>query len=186
MSSSVSLVMSLAFLGAGTDPPDLRCGANCLYVSLKALDVDGVSFDEVQRKLGAPAPSGYSFGQLADVAKSYGVQTLGVKTSVNNLRLREAPFACIALIRETHYVNFSEVGEREVHIVDAPREYTLPLETLPSVWNGEALLIARQALIAEEELGRSGRIVRFVVIGISTLLLGGLGWVFVRRQRKQA
>lgn len=184
---SVHFVMSLTLLSGTPDPPDLRCGVNCLYVSLKALGVEGVTFEDVHKRLGAPSPLGYSLGQLSEAAKSYGLETLGVKTSVNNLRLREPPFACIALIRETHFVNFAEVDEHQVQITDAPREYALPLETLPTIWKGEALLIARQSLIAEEKLGRTGRVIRVVMIGVCSVLLGGgFVWLFMHRRNPQA
>lgn len=177
------LLMTLAVAFADEKPPDLKCGAYCLYISLRGLDVDGVTFEDVQRKLGEPGRTGYSLGQLAEVAKTYGIQTSGVQTSAANLRLREPPFACIALIRDTHFVNFSEVDNEYVHIIDAPNEYTLPLATLPAVWKGEALLLARGPLLTEEELGKPARLRRCAIIALSCLLASVLGWRILRQRR---
>ncbi|MFN0050695.1 MAG: cysteine peptidase family C39 domain-containing protein [Planctomycetales bacterium] len=172
-----------AFLG-DAPPRDDNCGAYCLYVSLRALDVEVGGFDALQQKLGSPGRTGYSLGQIAEVAEAYGVQTLGVKTTPEDLRLREAPFACIALIRESHFVNFAEIDESQVHVVDPPREYTLPLATLSTVWKGEALLLSRGPLVSETDLARKVWMFRAAVIAVCTLLLVALCWGTVRWRRR--
>ena len=72
----------LAIALAGASPQksgdvDMRCGAYCLYVSLKALDARAPSYADIEAKLGAPNDSGYSLGALADAAEGYGAHVLG-------------------------------------------------------------------------------------------------------------
>ena len=166
---------------ADNKPPDLNCGAYCLYVSLKALGNENLTFDDVEKALGPATPSGYSIGQLAKAAESSGFHTLGVQTSLGALRLRKPPFACIALIRDTHFVNFAEIDDRELSVIDPPRAYGIPVSTLPSVWQGHALLIAPKPLEAEESLGRGTRIIWLASILGLALLMGGGICLFRRR-----
>lgn len=143
---------------AAAEPPaadetDLRCGSYCLYVSLKALDVPVESFETLEEQLGEPTVAeGYSLAQLQESAEHFGAHTLGVQTTIEDLRRRPGRFACIAHIRGHHFVNIAEIDEEEALIIDAPREYRLPLDTLRAEWDGTALLISDSPLLPEEEL----------------------------------
>jgi ABC-type bacteriocin/lantibiotic exporter with double-glycine peptidase domain len=149
-----TVLLTVALLQTSATPPDLRCGSYCLYVSLKALDFPLASLSELESKLGQPSAAGYSMGQLAEAAQSCGAETLGVETNFDNLRRRPGPFACIALVDEHHFVNIAGIDDTYAHIIDPPRDYNLPLDTLRSQWDGKALLIAKEPLLAEEDLPR--------------------------------
>lgn len=172
--------VAVTFLQVGGAPPDLKCGSQCLYVSLKALDIPVGSFSELEAKLGQPTAQGYSMGQLADAAESFGAKTLGVETTFDNLRRRPSRFACMALVDNHHFVNLTEVGDTHVHVIDPPRDYTLPLETLRSMWDGKALLISNEALLAEEDLPRPPQ--RWIAWLVLILLGAAAAAVWVKRR----
>ncbi|HUY87406.1 MAG TPA: cysteine peptidase family C39 domain-containing protein [Pirellulales bacterium] len=177
-------LLAIAIAGAvpekSTDV-DMRCGAYCLYVSLKALQPSAPSYAEIEAKLGAPSPAGYSLGALADVAEAYGAQTLGVVTDPENLASRSRPFACIARLGENHFVNIGDVAGGMATIIDAPRKYDLPLDTLRTSWDGTALLVSMSPLTPEEELApRSWRMVGIVALAGFALLATAV--VFYRRR----
>lgn len=186
MSRPLPIICCICFLLATSrsataqEEPDPLCGANTLYISLKALDADVGSLGEVRETLGEPGPQGYSLGQLAETAESYGMQTLGVETSAANLFRRPGRFACIAHVGDNHFVNIADVKDDKVSIIDPPRSYTLPAQTLSARWDGTALLISRAPLLAEEELPGPfawkqialGTVVLFVMYTAWTLLRG--------------
>ncbi|MGH7140876.1 MAG: cysteine peptidase family C39 domain-containing protein [Pirellulales bacterium] len=169
---------------SGANEVDMRCGAYCLYVSLKALDLPVQSYADVEAKLGAPSATGYSLGQLADVASGYGAATLGVVTTPERLLRRSRPFACIARIGDDHFVNIGGVQKDAAMIVDAPRNYELPLDTLRRQWDGTALLLSTSPLAPEEALrGRNWTsVVATGVLGL-VLFAGVLAWFRHFRRR---
>lgn len=148
------------------DTIDLHCGSYCLYVSLKALDVPVETYGAFEEQLGEPTVAeGYSLAQLQESAEHFGAYSLGVQTTIENLRNRPGRFACIAHVRGHHFVNIAEITEEDALIIDAPREYRLPLDTLRSLWDGTALLVSDAPLLREEELPQPIN---------GTLLLGGI------------
>lgn len=150
--NGLCLLLPLLLAGQAGTKPDLRCGSYCLYVSLKALDLPVGSYEELEEKLGEPSLAGHNLGQLAEAAENYGGHTLGVKTSFANLRRRPGRFACIAHLNGNHFVNIARVTENEAYIVDPPRDYWAPLDTLHTQWDGTALLLSAEPLLAEEDL----------------------------------
>ena len=68
----LSLTLAAFFVLQPQDPgksASVRCGPNCLYVALKACNVDGVSIQKVDKLLGPPGNWGYSMLALAKVAE---------------------------------------------------------------------------------------------------------------------
>ena len=184
------LLTTAAFAMLAQSPsqtPDLRCGSYCLYVSLKALDLPVGSFDELQQRLGQPSPAtGYSLAQLKEAAESYGARTLGVETTPENLRRRPGRFACIAHLDGNHFVNIYDVDEKEAWIIDPPRRYTIPLDTLSIRWDGTALLLAREPLLAEEDLPREVPWLTIAAVCAAVLLLGAVVWMVRGMFRQKA
>lgn len=180
-------LITIAIAGASPEKSsdvDMRCGAYCLYVSLKALQPSAPSYAEIEAKLGAPSPAGYSLGALADVAEGYGAHVLGVATNPINLARRERPFACIARLGENHFVNIGEVAGGMATIVDAPTKYELPLDTLRTSWDGTALLISMSPLAAEEDLApRNWRAIGFSAAAGFVLLATAVAF-YRRREGK--
>ncbi len=117
-----------------------HCGALCLYISLRALDVDVAGVQEIADKMGTPPAGGYSLAQLSEAAQSYGMQTRGIETSAENLMKRTGRFACIAHYEDGHFVNLLNVEPGMVHVIDAPRSMRVPLETFNQRWSRNALL----------------------------------------------
>jgi len=171
----------------------LLCGLYCLAFGLGVLG-SPATLDDVQKRLGTVPPTapGYSLGQMADVAQSYGFQTLLVETSVENLRRRPKPFAVIAHVdADMHFLCVIDVdpsghatifdpltlssGRDSVSRVDGP--------LLTGRWDGVALLISRAPLLAEEDLPwttgmwlRGGLAVVAPAIGLAFIV----GFVYLR------
>lgn len=158
---------------------DSRCGAYCLYVALKGLECEVPTFKTFEHSLEAPPKEGYSMAQLGDIAQRYGAHSLGVNTSLDNLALREEPLACLALLKECHFVVISDFTDREVTILDPPRAKTVPVSTLGIVWDGQALLISKRPLALEEEIGDRRRLSYTwgAAAAIALLLVGLAFWV---------
>lgn len=178
------LVLIATFTGlveAEEPDPNPYCGLNTLYVSLKALDAEVASVEELKKKLGSPPSEGFSLGQLAEVAEGFSLHTLGVKTTAANLELRRGRFACIAHVGGSHFLNIGQIGEGFATIIDPPRSYELPLSTLESQWDGKALLISREPLASEEDLGRYTAWTWFFWLSSLTAVILGLVYGFRRR-----
>jgi ABC-type bacteriocin/lantibiotic exporter with double-glycine peptidase domain len=158
---------------------NVRCGSYTLYVGLKAIDVPVGPYQEFEAKLGEPSPAGYSLGKLAEVAESYGLRTLGVQTTLENLQRRGGRFVCIAHLNGDHFVNVAGVSDGVVSLIDAPRAYSLPIDTFNSQWSGTALLISRGPLVREEELPRPLDVRWLLAAALAGFALY-TGWVFLR------
>jgi ABC-type bacteriocin/lantibiotic exporter with double-glycine peptidase domain len=136
----------------GTAESDGLCGPYCLYVALGSLEIPVGSFAELQEKLGEPASSGYSLGELAHFAEQQSVNTLGVQTNVGNLRRRPGRFACIAHLSHGHFVLISDVSGNTVKLIDPPNVSNVAPDILATQWDGTALLLSAEPLLAEEDL----------------------------------
>ncbi len=145
----------------------LRCGSYCLYVSLKGLGFQVGSFNDVEQQLGQPSATGYSLLQLEQTARHFGAHTLMVETTLDHLKKRTVPFACIARIDGSHFVNVYDISADEVFVIDPPQEYAFPKDTFCGLWDGSALLISTAPL----DLNETSR--------VPVLLWGALGSVIV-------
>jgi ABC-type bacteriocin/lantibiotic exporter with double-glycine peptidase domain len=152
--SLLSLCLFAADSQVSDAQKDPRCGSKCLYLALQLLDRP-VEFTELERLLGEPSGAGYTLADLEAVARKLGAETLGVQTTFANLARRPGRFACLAHIDGGHFVLFHDVSDGRVSVVDPPRTYELPRDTLQTRWQGQALLLANRPLIPEEKLGKS-------------------------------
>lgn len=159
------------------------CGRNCLYVALRSLGAEPASLAEIEERIGRPPVGGYHLKRLKEGAETYGMHTLGVRTSLDNLARRPRPFACIAHYTSGHFVLVTEIVAqgRGVRVIDPPNTAVdLPQETFETLWSGNALLISPVPLIAEEKLPRDFPW-RSVLVGLGTLLgFGALGLLWHR------
>lgn len=157
---------------------DPRCGSNCLYLALQLLDCKLESLKQLEDVLGAPSPKGFTLAQLADAARRFNVETLGVETSFQNLTRRTERFACIAHVDGGHFVLFHDVSAGKVTVVDPPRIYEMPSDTMRTRWKGTALLLANRPLTREEKLNPNRR---WIAIAACAGLAVGVLW-FMRRR----
>lgn len=155
----VSLVLMLITadpdLGNAATKVEPRCGSNCLYVAMRLLDHPLDSLTKLEEVLGEPSPKGFTLAELSDAARHFNVETLGVETSFQNLTRRTGRFACIAHIDSGHFVLLHQVEKGKVTVVDPPRVYDMPLDTMRMRWQGKALLLANVPLAREETLNRN-------------------------------
>ncbi len=128
------------------------CGAYCLYLGLKSIDLPVESLERLQEELGSPPKGGYSLGQIDAVAQKHGAQTLGVQTTLDNLRVRTERFACIAHLKENHFVLLAKIDTEGVMVVDPPHHRLVPFVTWGRDWDGVALLLSPTPLKPEEDL----------------------------------
>ncbi|HEX7379978.1 MAG TPA: cysteine peptidase family C39 domain-containing protein, partial [Pirellulales bacterium] len=90
-----------------------------------------------------------------EVAKhQYGLNVLGVVSTAENLRRRSPPFACIAHLRNNHFVNIADITDDTATIIDPPRQFEMPVDALAASWDGHALLLSTSPLAREEDLTR--------------------------------
>ncbi|MGC8644498.1 MAG: cysteine peptidase family C39 domain-containing protein [Isosphaeraceae bacterium] len=145
-------VMACMLVLAGSQPPDagrhgeLRCGAYCLYAALGSLGVEVGGVREIETRMGQPTPIGYSMEQLAEAASSFGVFTLGVETSLDDLERRQRPFACIASVGGDHYVCVYDVSKTDVFVVDPPHDRVMDRGAFVALWDGRALLLSNRPM----------------------------------------
>jgi hypothetical protein len=185
-----SLIAGQEAMKPGAAGPDLLCGAYCLQVALSAIDLAPGDFKALEKRLGPPGHAGYSLLQLGGLARDLGAQTIAVETTLDNLKSRTEPFACIVLTKEGHFELLFEIGEEKVSIVDPPRAYTLPIQTFSQLWSRKALLIGRQPFASEESLHPRNSGLRLAFGGTVFLLstTGILCWLamaLVRRHRER-
>ncbi|MES2793348.1 MAG: cysteine peptidase family C39 domain-containing protein [Planctomycetota bacterium] len=164
--------------------PDLRCGAQCLYMALKALDFPVASFEEVERRLGPASELGYSIEQLRTVATLYGMKTLPVLTSLDNLKKRQRPFCCIAHLDSGHFVLIADVNNDSVHVVNPPRTSSeLAIPVFLSQWDNQALLLSKENLVPEEQLQSSSSWFTWTVSILTLLAISVVAWQWKSKLR---
>lgn len=166
------------------EPPNLRCGGYCLFIALEALGLAPASYIELEKDLGEPAARGYSMRQLADAATRRGAHVLAVKSSLENLRARSEPFACIALIKESHYVLVYDCDAAIVRVIDFPRQVAAGSDAFRKTWSGHALLISTVPLRAEGLVAAGRRLRAALVPGVGLAVAAGLGLLVRRRLRR--
>jgi ABC-type bacteriocin/lantibiotic exporter with double-glycine peptidase domain len=165
---------------------DVECGLRCLYVASVAM---GNTEDFEQLRQAAPKPAtsqGYSLLQLRDLADSLGYQTLLVTTNSDQLqaRSRRQRFACIASLPEQYFVLLADIRDRRVLVVDPPKKYWSDTIVFSHKWPGEALLIATEPLLGEDELHPlPWKMFLFIGLGITIIAAGG---TFALRKRGPA
>lgn len=130
---------------------DPFCGVYCVYIALGTLGRTPADYEAFEKSFGAFSTHGYSMDTLETQAKKHDVQTLGVETSIANLKKRQEAFACIALINPYHYINVYDIDDEYVYVIDYPKSYKLPLATFSKIWSGKALLLSQETLAPESD-----------------------------------
>jgi len=177
----------LALLVVGSAPPakldsnvDLRCGSYCLYAALGSLGVDIVNFSDLESRLGQPSQAGYSMQQLAEAANAYGVHSLGVTTTLEDLTSRREPFACIALLDGGHFVCIYDVDAKSVFVVDPPSQRLMARDAFQTMWDGRALLLSKSPL---EPIERNSYLARGAAVVALSVAVGAVLMYGFRRSR---
>lgn len=148
-----ALGFSVPGVWAADEPDSLNCGAHCLYVAAMVFDCQPEGgLAGVEKILGPPSANGYTFERLSSAARSLGLETRCVATSVRHLKAREGRFACIAHLNGDHFVLVGDISDGTVNVIDSPHRVELPKATFLAQWNGAALLVSNSPLQAEEEV----------------------------------
>src|SRR3990172_3571831 len=101
-------------LAAGTD---LHCGLWCLFVCLQGLGLPVESLEELEESLGQPTMSGYSMLKLSEAAERFGAKTLPVQTTIQELRRRNQPFACIVRLQKQHFIVLYDLDDTNAYVI---------------------------------------------------------------------
>jgi ABC-type bacteriocin/lantibiotic exporter with double-glycine peptidase domain len=181
----VCVMQALAGLSVRADPNPL-CGPECLYTALLTLKVDPGNYADFLDKVGDVDARGTSLGRLAELAAEYGVSTLAVETSLENLRRRQAgpPFACIAHVDGDHFVLIGAVEDKAVWTINPPGEGLVAAPAFAQRWNGQALLLSLSPLVPEEQLPAPGTrwLSWAIAIAAGAVLMVGV-WKLASRAR---
>ena len=135
-----------------------RCGEYCLRVALPALGFAPGEVAAAVQSLGVAPPVGHAAADLTAAAAAAGGRAAAVSTTLAALRARQdlgEPLACVLHLDGDHYAllnGFADDGS--ALIVDPPRSYSLPPESLAKRWDGTAVLVSRDALTPEADLPR--------------------------------
>ena len=172
-------IMPLLVVSIGYQPaaevarplPDLRCGGYSLFILLEALGIAPDQYADFEAELGPPGSSGYSMLQLAEQATRSGAKTLAVRTSLENLRSRNDPFACICLLDEGHFVLLYDLDEKYAHVVDFPRSYKTGVDAFLGRWDGEALLVGPNEMRSEESVTTLRRVRAAIIPSVAAAVL---------------
>ena len=160
---------------AATEPrPDVRCGAYCLFVGLKALDLASGPFATFERNLGPAGAGGYSLTDLERFARERGAATQVIATDLETLRSVSKPSVCIALLKD-HFVILKSFDDatRMVSVIDPPREYEQPVRAFRGRFTGNALILSVTPVSFEQPR-------TWLVVGWGVVLLAAVGFLAVR------
>ena len=183
--SFMNILRESPLQGQTPDSP-LRCGSYCLYIGAKSFDKAPSTFEEFEEILGIPTSAGYSLLTLKKAAIEAGLQASCVKTTPELLEMRQEPFACIAHLNGNHFVLLAGFQNDEAIVIDPPREYRIPVKTLLSQWQGDALLISPSPLQPEESLNRRIWFQKLLVgaaLSAGVVLVSGLLYRQFRKHR---
>ena len=166
------------------EPPadDPLCGLHCLYMGLRLLGEEATP-DGLRADLGEPAAGGYVFGELARVAEDRGLVVRPVEADLAWLRDRTGPLACVAQVRGSHFVLITGVAaDGTVTYLDPPRREQLPAVTFGTLYDGNALLIARsEAALADRPVSWGGRVLWAAAVAAAVAACVG-AVLYVRRR----
>lgn len=165
--------------------PDLRCGAMCLYVGLRGIDVPVASFESIEKKLGPASSMGYSMDQLRSAAEEFGAHALPIQTNLENLRKRRRPFACIAHLTTGHFVLIGDVTNDSVYVINPPQSAAnVPVATFLLMWDQRVLVLAREPVEPEERFRKlpTGLWIWSAILATVTIVIWGSR--FFRRRNK--
>lgn len=175
----LTLISVLVSAGAvrASDP---ECGARCLYVALKGLDLPVADYATFRSQLGAPPAGGHSLAQLADAAQAAGAQTLGVQTSLEELARRRPPFTFLAHLKSEHFVLVTNFENHKVSIIDPPLARDIPEGTFQALWDGTGLLISPRPITLAVDTRSGMKTMVWVLCGLAGV--AACGWLLSRRR----
>lgn len=181
MSAALLFLLCGPVSAAQRAEPDVYCGSRCLFMALHALEIPVPSYEALEEALGAPQTGGYSMQDLASAAERFGARTLAVQTTLDRLTRRPGRFACIAHVKDNHFVLLTDVRDGVVTMVDGLEKRSLAAIACNEIWSGKALLISRQELLPEEDLPQPRSWWTYGLVGGCVLACGGV-WIGWRRR----
>ena len=167
---------------AGAAAADPLCGLHCLYVGLRTLDEE-VTLDGLRDALGEPPAGGYVLGELAQAASDRGLVARPVAADLDWLRTRAGPLACVAHVRGSHFVLITDVTGDGVAYIDVPHRRSAPAPTFETIWDGNALVLARSEAALEDAAPPWSTVLLWAAGAIA---VAAAGWWALRRRSAAA
>jgi ABC-type bacteriocin/lantibiotic exporter with double-glycine peptidase domain len=149
--AAFSITLQNSSSGGKTDP---NCGPVCLGIAFAALkDTAPPALDSLVKSTRVQE-NGCSLADLERAATELGLQTVLAHASLESLAYRDASFACIALLNDSHFVLIKSIEPGLVTIIDGSKEFTAPVESFSTMWKGDCLLVSTEPLESETAIGR--------------------------------
>jgi hypothetical protein len=158
----LTVIFTLVFVGQPAKESrdagaiNARCGGYCLYVALRAVGVPLGGYEQLEQRIGAPGPDGYSLAELSDGARSFGLDCYGERTSLDRLARWPGNFTCIGLMKghvKYHYVLIFDIDKTSVCYIDYPHSYRTSRDVFVHNWTGNALIIGKPPLARPPAIG---------------------------------
>jgi len=187
-----SILIGIPSVVFGQGQSNNKCGAECLYVSLRTLGKAPKLYTELLAKMGSPGKSsGYSFQEIEAGAKHFGCQTASIEIASENLvTLRDLAksYEVIVLVKGSHFMNCSVVGEDIVTLIDLSKGTSrVDIPTFLQDWDGKCVIISTSAI--NLQVGTPRNYFSWAVRAIGVVgLCGGIAWIslfLIRKTRRK-
>jgi Peptidase C39 family len=143
--SSLEGTASLEDLWQRARPLNTLCGITSAYVVLREL---GMTRDYGSLlKTYPPGPYGNSMAQLTDCLVASGLKVTPAKVTATDLErsLRESKGQLAIVNTRGHWIVIRRTDAHLFFLLDYPEAYWLPVDALPRLWDGYAIIVSRQA-----------------------------------------
>ena len=120
------------------DPPVIGCGPRSLAKILELMGRD-VDVRELARLAGADGKGWTSMYGLAQAAKAYGLEAVGYRLSLEELKDIHLP--AIAHVKGDHFVVLLSCGSSYVRIIDNDRQLDMSISDFARMWDGTVLVV---------------------------------------------
>lgn len=161
---------------------ETECGVIAAFIAVKTLSSDKLSYTEFLASCGRSGVLGYTLDQLEIAIKRQSLHTLGLETSVEQLRDRAKRQKFLAIVRldGNHFVLVTSLRGSSIEFVDFPKSSGMREADFVSRWTDKkALLIATD----EIPLSYSSRF-GFVWVGGAIMATALLSVLLLKRLAK--
>jgi len=168
--------------GEVAEPESFHCGEAACFVLLRRLGGD-VSFNDVCAQFSSRTGD-TSFRDLQHALRLRGVETVGLRASID--RLKALSFPCIVQVQDSagHFKHFHVAETRDNKLFVLDPLLSAPVYLTPEQEASYSKFYSGMALVLTDELTwqeRYGREVAVVFLATVALLIGIATWVLLRR-----